>query len=458
MRRRKRKNKILFALFIILILAVAGFFIYIGLYLDKLSKPKTVIGTGIDQVSYYLKGLVGDDARYKIGDNFTISGSIDFLLDSEKYLYESSTNPDSYNKYKLIKNMSNMSTEYNIKQDKSNKRLYADINQKINDMDILSAKFYSENSTEYYAANNITKTYVNNGSLNYFETLDEENTTKDNIEYIYDIVLNSFKENLKDEYFDKKQVSQLINGKEKVVNQYSIRLTNQNIREILSGTINTIKEDERANKVLTNTFKNFEKYSIDNEKIFLDSDESYTFNVYSTKYTYKPVKYELIHIKGDYKKTYTYEGDASKGEIYIVEQDNLLYDIEANMKKNHMEFIINDAKGNKIGEALIEKDSNGANYTYNFDNKKERYDITYSSKFTDVKKNKSYTNEKKLSFKIIKDNISQLNGDINLIINVTRDVAILEDTQDAVLSSSLTEEQKNLYSNLKENTKTILEK
>ena len=100
MRRRKRKNRILFALSILLILGIAGCFIYIGIYFDKLAKPKTIIGAGLDQLSYYLKGLVGDDVKYKIGDNFNINGNIKYSLDSEKYLQESATNIESLKKYK----------------------------------------------------------------------------------------------------------------------------------------------------------------------------------------------------------------------------------------------------------------------------------------------------------------------------------------------------------------------
>ena len=457
MRRRKRKNRILFALSILLILGIAGCFIYIGIYFDKLAKPKTIIGAGLDQLSYYLKGLVGDDVKYKIGDNFNINGNIKYSLDSEKYLQESATNIESLKKYKLIKNMSAMNTEYNIKQDKKNKRFYADINQKINDENILTAKYYSENSTQYYLANNITNTYVNNGSFNYFETLDDETTTKENIEYVYDYIIYALKENIKDEDFEKKQVNQIIDGKNKEVNKYSIRFTNQNIRKIINGTINTIKEDDKANKILSNTFSNFEKYKVTEDDFFLDSDESYTLNVYSTKYMYKPIKYELIYMKGDNKKIYSYEGNFNNGEIFIVEQDKLLYDITAKMKKNHLEFTINDSKGNKVGEALIERDSSGSNYTYSFDNNIDKYDFSYSSKFSNIKNNSSYTNEKKILFKIIKNKVSQLNGDIELTINVNNDVSILEDIQEAKLSSTLSEEQKNLYSNLYDNTKALLE-
>lgn len=458
MRRRRRKNRIIFTLCIILLITIAGGFIYIGLYFDDLAKPKTVLGVGIDKVSYYLKTLLADDGKYKIGDNFAIEGTIDFELDSEYYLNESVNNIEYKQKYNLIKNISNMDTKFNIKQDKSSKKLYMDLEEKIGEESIISSKYFSENSTEYYMVKSVLPNYVNNGSFNYFETLDEENTTKDNIEYLYDYIFIALKNNLKDEYFTKYQVNQNIAGKNIKVNQYSIKLTDSVIRKILNGILDDLKKDERASKILKNTFKDFEELRIEDDKFFLESKESYTLNVYSTRYLHKPLKYELIHLKGDDKTIYTYEGDFTKGEIYVVEQDKVIYEIDSSMKKNNIEFIINDANLNKLGEIKIERDSTGSNYIFNFDDENMKYDFVYSSKFSNVKKNTSYTNEKKLSFKVVKNKVSQLNGDIVLTTNVSKDVAIVEDASDAVLSSTLTEEQNKKLDNLKESIKERLEK
>jgi hypothetical protein len=135
-----------------------------------------------------------------------------------------------------------------------------------------------------------------------------------------------------------------------------------------------------------------------------------------------------------------------------------MYTFTYNEKDNVIECKIKDSSNKDVGIFKVEKNDTSVYYTFNFDNGDKKYDIIYSSKYSNYKKNKSFNNEKKLSFKYLEKKVSVLSGDITLLSKVTNKSSIKEEIGDAVLSSTLTTEQKEKFDNKSERIKERLKK
>ena len=440
------KKKIIIIILVLLFL-IAGISIYLGIYFTKLSKPTYIVGECIDKIDAGISNYIKKDDKYNVGDSYTIKSNLDFDLESEDYLKKSKTDPEYLKKYNMIKNLSITKNDISIIQNKKSKKLLYEVHSTLDKEKIFDYKKFIENATKYYYLEDVQKKYVNDGTDNYFEMYDEETDTLGNIEYLHQAFVNALKASLEEEYFESSPKTITIDNKNVNANQIYLRIDDKLLHTILNDTISNLKKDEKANKILTSLDSDFSKYKIKNSKRLLDKQESYTVNIYTSKYRNKVLKYEVIHLKGDEKKTYIYEGNLAHGNFYYIEDDSVIYNVEVNNDNKVLESKIKDSTNKELGIFKIEKNDNSVYYTFNFDDKKTKYDIIYSSKFNKVKANKSYTNEKKLSFKHIENKVSIMSGTITLTSEITNKAKIAEDTSEAVLSSTLSEEQKDKYKN-----------
>ena len=449
----KRKRIIII---VIVAFLLAGVFIGFGIYFNNISKPQYIFKTGINIISDNFKNYFNLEDR-GMGDNFTIESSIDYNLDSEYYKRTSQSDPEDLKTYNLINNLTDMKHSFVYKQSKKDKTAFIELNEKIKDEEVVDKKVYISNATKYYYVNGILKNYVNDGTCNYFETLTEENTTKSNIDYLYDFIVESIGNNIKNEYFKEYNVEESINGTKKSVHQISLEVNDKLIHKILNGILDDLKKDKKANYILSNIDNTFSKYKIKDSEKFIDKNETYTINIYTTKVLCKPLKYEVVYMDKDIKKKYIYEGDGNKGTYYYVEDDNVKYTADISIKENIISAKIYDSKSKSIGELKVEK--NGINRTFDFvfDNGEKKWDIVYYSKYSKIK-NGSYTNEKKASFKYVLNKESKLNGDVTITTKVSKEVKIEEDVSDAVLESKLTDDQKSLFDTKKDKVKERFER
>ena len=453
-----KNKKIIIVLIVILIILLAAISIYLGIYFTKLTKPTNIIGNAIDKTDSSITNFLNDKEKYYFKDTFTIDTKIDFNLESEEFKNKGKTDSDYAKKSKFLKNISNMDTNIVFKRDSKGNKQFIKINEKIGNEEILDYKNLITNSTEYYFINKVLKNYVNNGTNNYFEVIDDDNTSLDNIKYLHQFIIKSIKNNIKEEYVNVYSVNDNINGKQKELNQISLRINNKVLHTILNDILDDLKKDEKANKILTSINKDFNKMKINNKTVYLEKNESVTLNIYTSKHLSKVLKYEIVYLNGDNKKAISFEGDNTVGSIYYIENDIITYQIDSTFTDNSSLFKISDSRSNEIGNLKIEKDNKGYYLTFTFDNNKSKYDIVYSSKYLSYKKNKSYTNEKQLSIKYLKNKVSIVSGTVNVIQNVSKDTTINEDYNDSILSSSLTKEQKEKINKTNERIKERLEK
>ena len=185
-----KKTKLILSILGIIILA-ASLFICIGIYLNNISKPQYIFSKGIDIVKNKIDnyGKYSDDLDLR--DKYSINGNIEFDLDSE--YYKKTTNLEEKKTYNLINNLNKTNVDFKIRKNSSTNTGYIELNDSIDKEEILNTKYYINESTKYFYVKNIVDNYINYGSCNYFENINTNTTEKDNINYLYNFIINSIK-------------------------------------------------------------------------------------------------------------------------------------------------------------------------------------------------------------------------------------------------------------------------
>lgn len=459
MSKRKKATKIILKLlFIILLVMVASGLLYIGLFLNKVSKKQYVFGVMIDKVFDKTSRIFKDDEKYIVGDNFSVSGTIDLNLSSEEFQNKSLIDVEYLKKNNLLKNLTLMDINYSVVQNKDKGIAYASLDEKIGDRTILSGKYMISDSTRYFFVQGVLKNYVNDGGSPYFESLIDSNTTKENIDYLYFFIANSIKKSIKEDDLGGYDTETNIGNNKAKVSQISLKVVDSTIKDILNNVLNDLKKDDRSSKILGGIYKDFSKVKLDKNIKNLNSNESYTINIYTKKIINKPLKYEIVYLKDDQKEVYSYEGDEDNGEFYYTLNNEIKYTAVYKSTNKDIDINVENRNGNNIGSIKVQKDSNNLIFTMTLDLDNNKYDIAYSKKYSNIVDKKSYDREDNLSFKIMSNMVNRINGSIKINSKVSNSAKIDEDISDAVLRSTLTENENNIIVNLKDIVKNALEK
>ncbi len=441
-----KKNKIrniIVVFFFLVSFVLIGF----GVYLNILATPRNITGTAIDKASYLFKNYLDSDGGFSLGDNFTLESDIDFNMESEYYVAQSKVDSSALQILNLLNNISNLETKVTIKQNAKEKKASFELAGKIQEEKLINMKYLVDNATEYYFVEGFLDSYVNNGSCNYFESFDTNNSTKENIEYLYTFILESVKNNLKDEYFKKsvEKVSSL--GRKEEANLVSMSIDDKVYKEILKGVLADLKKDEKANKILTSIDEDFAKTKIKENKTYLKKDENYTINIYTTKLLNKHLKTEIIYTSGTSRQTLSYEGNDTEGNIYFISDGKLIYTVTCKFSDNKYEFKIKDSGDKEYGVLKVEFNSKSKSISFTINGEEMKADLIYVSKYVGAKAKNKYTTEQKLTFKVTENSISKFNGDVVVVTKASNDAVINEDVSNAVLKSTVTEEQQALLDN-----------
>ena len=450
----KLLKRIFFLLFVVIIIGL----IYVGLHFQKISKKQYILSTTIQEIGNKIYQFTEMKSNYDFQDDFQVTGTFSSNLTSEEFENKSTYDPIYYQRNSLINNLSKMDTKIVLKQDKKDNKLFASIKESIGEESILDAKYYVENATKYYMINGLFDNYVNAGNSTYFETLSKENTTKDNIDYLYQLVLESIEKSIYEEEIKSYDTEVLLNENKIPVKQISVKLTDKYIKRILNRILNHIKEDEKANLILSNVCPSILTAEVDENKNYLEKNESYTFNIYVRKIWFEPIKYEIIHLKNDTQEIFTYEGNKESGLFYYSYNNEVKYTANYASSQKMIEILVFNSKNEPVGSIKVEKSSNSLTANINLNLEKKSIDLSYSKIFKKYQKNKSYLRENNLSIKIMNEDTIILNGTIHLDVEVEKKFTINEDIESSILMSTISSDQEERFNSLYDNIKTRLER
>ena len=452
-----KNKKVIMILSFLILLLLSITFIWVGTYFNRLSSPKNIMGKVIDSISNRLQNDFHDYTSHYLGDNYTMNSNIQFQLESEKLLKNKDQDVKALEQYRFLQNLSHLQSNLIVMKDQKNEKYFASLQQKLGEEEVVNAKYVIDNSTEYYFVNHVLKNYVNNGNSSYFETLNSETTSLDNIDYLYSFILQSLKNQLKEEYFHVSMESEKISGEEHSVREVSFQITDKVIHNILKGILEDLQKDETSLKILTGIDEDFSKRKISSKTVFLEKDESYTIHIYTSTILCRPLKYEIVYLNGDEEKSIVYEGDEMQGEFYYIENDQVQKRMVIHFEEQHVETILYNAKDDKIGTFQYNKDNTGISFDFDYDDTKEKYHFVYYSKYENVKEN-SFDNHQKLTIKVVRDKVGILDGTISVHTNFNKKVKIVEDVSNSVLASTLNDEQKKGFEQIREHVLERLKK
>lgn len=434
----KKKGKKKFIVIPIIIIAIV--LLVVGAYISYKGNSKRIIGNAIDKLSSKIEDNI-DLGESKVGNNYTVKSNVKLKVESD-YLSALGTYSDEYKPYiNLINNLSNLDNNITIIQNIDEKQLFAGITSSLNGEQLISAKYLIQNNTEYYFIQNFLSTYINNGSTDYFELLNENETNEENIEYIYEFCIESLKDNLKDSYFTKKDVKTTVNNKEENATKITLEINNDIAKELATNILNDLKNDKKASNILTKYNEDFKDSKIENDTNIFEDNEKIYFNVYTTKYTYEIIKYELLVADTENTVSIVYEENKSNDKITIVVDNEIACIINITEVNNNTVITINDKDDNKLATIEIKELDNKNIITFNAEISEMILDMTISTETTEITKNKEYKEETTFEAKITTNNT--VLGSINFSINsdITDTAQITEDVSGAIDSSYITTEQ-----------------
>lgn len=447
MKSSKKKGKILKNNYPFVMIIIAMIMISSGLYLNYHTNPKILLSKTFNNLIKIVENTKSNEDITGISENFTLNSNIKFNIGNQS-IQKSIDTKDAQNK-NLITNLNNTTTNLTLVQDKTNKKMYASINSKLGQEELINAKYLVENATEYYYVKDIVNNYVNNGNSAYFEALNSATTTKENIIYILQMTSKSLEKRLKNEYFTKTKEQTLLNNKIKKLNKISLKLTDTTTKELVNNIIIDLKEDKKANQILTSIDKNFFKNIIDNENKIFNYNEIITINMYITNLG-DIKKYELIYLEKEKENKLTYEAETE--QIYYIENNQIIYDIKYESSEDKKNLIFYNVQGEEQGKIVYDKTINRTLINGNLKRKSDIIDIIYDSSIEDIEKNISYTNKINFLLKVSSPTGNIVNTTININNNLKSSTMINEDTTASVFASSLTEDEEKLLNNKLSNT------
>ena len=445
------KNKWGAVVITIFLICLASLSLWYGFYLMETTKPSYIYVALLDEVDINISEILNQFQGYYIGDNYTVSGSVDYNLDSEDL---SKNNPND-SKYKFIKNLSNLTTTFSIKHDDSNNKMLFEVKEDIYDENILNYKLLIDNSTLYTFNGPFSDKYINMGSSNYFEIIDEENNNLNNYTYLHDIIIKAMKENISDEDLIVDDVKTNVGSKEQNVKRISLSINDKFIRKYYNSIIDYLNGDSRAKKILDSISPDILTKKLGDEDYFFTKSESYTFNIYTDKNN-KPLKYDLLHLYENDKYVYSYEGNFASGVFYYVKNDQVINIFNCEKAGNIFSCSISNNLDEKLGDIKFESSSSNISFNYNYDDKTINKD--YVLNITITGDNKSFEAKGTLNLKEVENLLGKINGEVTFSLTGIKDVSIKEDVSESLLWSTLEEDKKYSFNNIKSIVKERLER
>ena len=178
----------------------------------------------------------------------------------------------------IIGNLNNSTFNYEYRLDTESKRMYMDGSLLLNATELLGINFYQAEDISYVFLRNIFDKYIVIENSDIFTYLEESNQAVDDVNYIYDKIIESLGNNITTD--DIKVTNQ--DGKKKI----SLELNEERLNEISKKIVNDLKKDKKAKEILGNSLDELDtttsSSSSDNNSylyysIYLEKDDIVTY-------------------------------------------------------------------------------------------------------------------------------------------------------------------------------------
>lgn len=433
--KKSKKNK-----FPILVFLLSIIMLLLGFYYECVASPSRILKKVLVNITSNITDVM-DMFEFDTKMPQSNTKTLTIKVSSNTNKYKSKLDLQKYNKklsdinyQNLTKNLNDTNTIVKIVTDAKNKKRLLTVDSFLGNTKLLNTKSLIENATEYHYDPTITSSYINLGNNTYFESVNDNTNTYDNLKYLHEYIVQELATNL----IDKIKVEN-----EKDYNKININLNSKDLNNILDTVIDNLTKDSTASTIITS----YKKYFIINKKELKISlkNVNIEFSIYTEKYTYNIKKY-AIHIT-DKKRNIdiSYQPENKQTGSGRIEIDNNQYKFEYKKANKTKEVILYDNANRKIGEISLEKTNTGVLFDSNTLINDNELNINYIYNILNLKKKKSYDEEQQLIIRHSSKEQEILNLDLVINTKVDAKSRILENNKDTIIKSSLTEqEQTNL--------------
>lgn len=423
--KKKKGKKLVVGLIILGLILIAG-----GGVLTYFSSPSYVSKTVIKEFGQKATELMNSRIETGLEDNYKTTSNIKMNLKSDYFSALATMDPSYAMISNLLNNLSNTENNITMVQDKENKKLFFNLDSKLSGQSLINTKYLVENATAYYSIDGVTNTYVNNGNNNYFESLNSSTTTNENLKYLIEKIAESMANNLEESY-----LSESYTDEYKVI---TITLTEQNIVTYGNKIINDLKNDEKANQIMTGYNANFSEVKLTEKDV--TGTGTIKVNIYLDKILSQVSQYELE--LGNGNKCIYYKENGKEIVELINEEETTTLEIEKHGEKT--EINIKDGSNASLGTVTISQTSTNYDIVANITSEEATLDFGYNYQITNLKKSTSYDSAATITIKMTAQNTTIIDGTITVTSQTTNDTTISEDTSSSVLASTLSGTQKEL--------------
>lgn len=423
--KKKKGKKLVVGLIILGLILIAG-----GGVLTYFSSPSYVSKTVIKEFGQKATELMNSRIETGLEDNYKTTSNIKMNLKSDYFSALATMDPSYAMISNLLNNLSNTENNITMVQDKENKKLFFNLDSKLSGQSLINTKYLVENATAYYSIDGVTNTYVNNGNNNYFESLNSSTTTNENLKYLIEKIAESMANNLEESY-----LSESYTDEYKVI---TITLTEQNIVTYGNKIINDLKNDEKANQIMTGYNANFSEVKLTEKDV--TGTGTIKVNIYLDKILSQVSQYELE--LGNGNKCIYYKENGKEIVELTSEEETTTLEIEKHGEKT--EINIKDGSNASLGTVTISQTSTNYDIVANITSEEATLDFGYNYQITNLKKSTSYDSAATITIKMTAQNTTIIDGTITVTSQTTNDTTISEDTSSSVLASTLSGTQTEL--------------
>ena len=424
--KKKSKKKLVLILGILGIIMLAG-----GGVLSYFTSKTYVATTVVKNMTENAVQVMAQGQETGLEDNYRTVSNVKINLQSDYYQSLASMDPSYATIANLFRNLSNTDSNITTVQDKENKRLFVSVDTTLQAQPLMNMKYLVEDATEYYYIDGVTSTYINNGNNNYFESLNSTTTTNDNITYIIEKIGESVSNNLKDEYLSESYDSEY--------KQITITLTEDNLVELINNVLDDLKEDSKANQIMTGYNQDFANQRVTKEQV--SGLGTIRLHIYINKIYGAIERYELE--LGD-ETSLVYYQESDKNILELIESNETTARLEITTQGEKTDIVITDGNGTNLGTISISKTSTNQDIIVNITEADTSLDITYNKQLTNLQKGTSYDSTTTMSIKMASSNMTLIDGTITITSTTTNDTTISEDVSNSVLASTMTGTEQEL--------------
>ena len=406
------KKKLMVAIIVILGIALIGGGCF---YLFYLGNNKRIFASAVDEISNELGSAMD---FFSVSENNQESYTSTEQMKFDIVVNEQLLRPEYVT---VLENISNVDTTIITSYDADNEQSLLTLNSNLNGTELLNMKYLIQDNKQYLFIQDVLANYIELGEMD-----SNVEITTDEISYLYDTILNSFKNNLRDEYFTTTNNQIItIDGKKARTKKITLSLTDKIVNDIAKNILSDLQQDDRATEILTRFYSDFSNYKMSDTTS--DSDYYPEINVYVDSFTFEERMVEFV-IEDDYdsiKMQYYLENNL----LSIAMNDQVISMTFDRSKENTLTINIMDENNTSIGKIKMVK--NGANYNVTGDLTTEELVMSLNYQGTNDQSNLA------LNMMFYSEDVNVMNFNLTSTGVIEEGAVINEDTTGAVPYDSL---------------------